>query len=223
MGSPARIARRALGNVFLGVAIGLLGYYGLTNVVSFLEQARLRDALQRFGGVSAKVATDIAVTPGPQFDFAGWEAEDEAYWKGLGEGDPFGRLVIDRMGLDVVVIKGVDVVDLKEGPGWAPYTNLPGLDGNCGISGHRTTYMAPFRQLDTIKSGDTIDLYSPFRRYRYTVTRMFIVNPGQVEVFDPTVTPTLTLTACHPLYSARYRIVVQAEMSQVRRLAATGR
>ncbi len=223
MRDKLKTARRALGNVFLGIAIGLLGYYGLTNLVSVTGQSRLKESLARFGGVSADAAADIAVVTGPQFDFEGWETDDKAYWDGLANGDVFGRLVIDRMGLDVVVVKGVDVADLKMGPGWAPYTDLPGPDGNCGISGHRTTYMAPFRRIDGMQVGDTIDLYSPFRRYRYTVTRTFTVTPDQVEVFDTTETPTLTLTACHPPYSARYRFVVQAQMSEVRRIAPAGK
>jgi len=212
-----------MGNVFLGVAVGLLGYYGLTNLVSLVGQARLRDELVRFGGVSADAAKDIGVVDGPQFDFANWDTEDKAYWDGLGNGDVFGRLVIDRVGLDTIVVKGVGVSDLKRGPGWAPYTDLPGPGGNCGISGHRTTYLAPFRRLDEMKVGDAIDLYSPFRRYRYTVTKVFTVTPDQVEVFDTTETPTLTLTACHPPFSAKYRIVVQAEIEEVRRLARTGK
>lgn len=222
MSNSLRIARRALGNVFLGIAIGLLGYYGLTNLVSVVGQSRLKESLERFGGLSADAASDIGLLPGPQFDFDGWEGDDKAYWEGLDTGDVFGRLVIERMGLDVVVVKGVGTADLKKGPGWAPYTNLPGPDGNCGISGHRTTYMAPFRDIDGLRVGDTIDLYSPFRRYRYTVTRTLTVTPDRVEVFDPTETPTLTLTACHPPYSARFRFVVQATMSEVRRLAPVG-
>jgi len=215
--------RRALSNIFLGITVGLLGYYGLTNLVSIAGQARLKETVERFSGMSADSVRDIGLLEGPRFDFEGWEADDKAYWESLGEGDVFGRLAIERMGLDVIVIKGVSVANLKEGPGWAPYTDLPGLNGNCGISGHRTTYMAPFRRLDTVQVGDTIDLYSPYRRYRYTVVRAFTVTPSKVEVFATTESPTLTLTACHPPYSARLRIVVQAELSEVKRLARTGK
>ncbi len=209
---------RALGNVFLGVAIGLLGYYGLTSLLSAAEQARLRHDLERYGGVSASVPADIGVKDGPALDFTDWEAQDKAYWDGLAEGGVFGRLVIDRMDLDTMVVKGVAVGDLKKGPGWVTYTDLPGATGNCGISGHRTTYLAPFRRIEELRPGDTIDLYSPFRRYRYTVVRTFTVTPDKVEVFDPTPVPTLTLTACHPPYSARYRYIVQAELTEAKRL-----
>jgi sortase A len=72
--------------------------------------------------------------------------------------------------------------------------------------------------LDRLAEGDTIDLFSPYRRYRYVVERQLIVTPDRVEVFSSTLEPTLTLTACHPPFSARYRIVVQARLSDVRRI-----
>ncbi len=212
-----------MGNVFLGVAVGLLGYYALTSMLSWVEQARLRQDLEHLGGVSASSPEDIGVSgSGPALDFEGWEAQDKAYWAGLAEGGIFGRLVIDRMDLDTIVVKGVAVADLKKGPGWVTSTDLPGPSGNCGISGHRTTYLAPFRQIDQLVPGDAIDLYSPYRRYRYTVVRAFTVTPDKVEVFDPTETSTLTLTACHPPFSARFRYIVQAELIEVRPLEQGG-
>ncbi len=217
MRSKASVLMRALSNVFLGVAVGLLGYYALTAALSWVEQARLREDLQQFGGISAELADDIVVSgSGPTLDFEGWELQDKAYWDSLADGAVFGRLVVSRMNLDTLVVRGVEVADLKKGPGWVDYTSLPGPGGNCGISGHRTTYLAPFRRIDQIEQGDTIDFYSPYRRYRYTVTRAFVVTPDKVEVFDLTETPTLTLTACHPPYSARYRYIVQAELTEVR-------
>ncbi|MCE5190537.1 MAG: hypothetical protein LLG08_02030, partial [Actinomycetia bacterium] len=130
MRSAGRVLSRVLGNVFLGVAIGLLGYYGLTNLVSWLDQAKLRGQLERFGGVSASTPGDIAVrADGPALDFTGWKAEDQAYWQGLADGGVFGRLVINRMRLDSIVVKGVATSDLKKGPGWVTYTDLPGPGG----------------------------------------------------------------------------------------------
>ena len=65
-------------------------------------------------------------------------------------GGVFGRLVIERMELDTLVVKGHTRAVLKKGPGWIDYTDLPGPTGNAGISGHRTTYGAPFRRLDEL-------------------------------------------------------------------------
>lgn len=207
-----RAVLRWLGNLFLGIAVGLLGYYALTNLVTESEQRELRTQV-------TPLAYEHSLEPGPTLDFAGWEDEDAAYWRDLRAGGAFGRLVAEKLGLDVVVVKGVTPADLRRGPGWITYTDPPGPTGNTGISGHRTTYGAPFRQLDRLGPGDTIDIYSPYRRYTYRVVRKFTVTPDKTEVVASTETPTLTLTACHPPYSARYRLIVQSELVEVRKLS----
>jgi len=210
---------RALGSILMGVALGLLGYYLVTDVVAGVEQRSLRESLKELGPVGTSgSASEIAVEEGPAMDFSGWETQDRAYWEALPIGGTFGRLVATRMSLDSVVVKGAKPRTLQRGPGWIATTNLPGPIGNCAISGHRTTYRAPFRRIDRMALGDVIDLYSPYRRYRYKVVKTFTVRPRQVEVIRPTARPTLTLTACHPPYSAAYRFIVQAELVEVSRL-----
>jgi sortase A len=211
-----------LGNMLIGVAIGLVGYNAATAGVTGLEQSRLRQELEDFQqavpGAVESTSTPSGQADGPRFDYGAWEAEDAAYWTGLATGAVFGSIVAPAMNLDSVIVKGVATRDLRNGPGWAPSTDLPFRTGNVGISGHRTTYGAPFRRLDRLAEGDTIDLFSPYRRYRYVVGRQMIVTPDSVEVFSSTEEPTLTLTACHPPFSARYRIVVQARLIDVRRI-----
>lgn len=203
---------RGAGNVFLGIAVGILGYYAITDAVTRFEQRALR------AGVPDGMYATVIADEGPALDFEGWEEEDAAYWNGLKPGEAFGRLVAEDMGLDSVVVKGVTRADLKKGPGWIPYTDLPGPTGNVGISGHRTTYGAPFRLLDRLDTGDTIEFFSPFRRYRYRVKRVFSVTPDKTEVVASTDRPTLTLTACHPPYSARLRLIVQADLVEAKRI-----
>ena len=71
-------------------------------------------------------------------------------------GDPIGRIRIPAIGVDFIVIQGVDISDLKEGPGHFPQTPLPGQPGNVALAGHRTTYQAPFDRLDELQPGDEI-------------------------------------------------------------------
>ena len=213
-----RLFAHALGNVLLGLAIGIACYYLATDLLAGWRQNQLRSEA---GGLDVMTVADPATLLDQSIDamdFGEWEESDVAYWQSLAEGGIFGRLVIDRIRLDTLVVKGHSRATLKKGPGWIDYTDLPGASGNAGISGHRTTYGAPFRALDTVRTGDTIDLYSPFRRYRYEVFRVFTVTPDQVEVVDPTIEPQLTLTACHPPYSARQRLIVQARLVEVRRV-----
>ena len=105
---------RGAGNVFLGIAVGILGYYGITDAVTRGEQRELRSQAP-----SSMYATVIEEA-GPALDFEGWEQEDAAYWDGLEPGEAFGRLVSPAMELDSVVVKGVARSDLKKGPGWIP-------------------------------------------------------------------------------------------------------
>ena len=94
-------------------------------------------------------------------------------------GTPLGRIVIPKIKVDVVVIEGVGKSDLREGPGHWPETPFPGQGGNFVVSGHRTTYGAPFFKLDRLKAGDEIDLLMPYVSARYEVTEVLIVAPNQ--------------------------------------------
>lgn len=132
-------------------------------------------------------------------------------------GDVVARITAPSIGLDAMVVelKGLDDVEnLKRGPGHVPGTALPGESGNCVISGHRTTYGAPFRDVDRLRPGDPVVLQTPGGRYEYLVTGQRVVLPGDMSVLEPTPDPILTLTACHPRYSASRRLVVTAVLSR---------
>lgn len=217
-GSWLGIAAHAAGNVLLGLALGIAVYYLVTDLLGAWRQGQLREELDSLGAVGSPAPDRLlAEESSDPFDLEGWE-QDEEYWLNLPRGDVFGRLLIPRMDLDTAVVKGHQRDVLKKGPGWIDYTDLPRDTGNCAISGHRTTYGAPFRRLDEMVEGDTIDFYSPFRRYRYEVFRSFSVTPDRVDVVATTPEPTLTLTACDPPYSAAYRLIVQAKLVEIRRI-----
>lgn len=121
---------------------------------------------------------------------------------------------IPRIGLDDIIVAGVSRDDLKEGPGHYPQTPMPGQLGNSAIAGHRTTYGAPFLHVDDIEPGDEIVVTTPYGRFVYLMTSTEIVTPDNWEVIrttDPTIA-TLTLTSCHPIGTARDRIIVYAEL-----------
>ena len=123
------------------------------------------------------------------------------------------RIETPAIGLDWIVVVGVGVDELKKGPGHYPDTPLPGEAGNVGIAGHRTTYGAPFLDIDELAAGDEIILTNTGGgRFVYRVTEQFIVSPSEYEVLAPTDEPILTLTSCHPRYSASKRIIVRGEL-----------
>jgi LPXTG-site transpeptidase (sortase) family protein len=204
-----------VGNILLGFAIGLASYYGITDVLASRAQSGLQESLGDLGSIA--IANPPLALPESD-EWSGWDDQDRAYWTELEEGGVFGRLVIESIGVDSVVVKGTEREDLQKGPGWIVQTDLPGPTGNVGISGHRTTYGAPFRDIDQLIPGDRLVLYSPFRRYVYEVTGQLVVTPDEVWVVDSTEDPQLTLTACHPPYSAEFRIIVQSRLVEAERL-----
>jgi sortase A len=124
------------------------------------------------------------------------------------EGDAAAHISIPEIGLDKVVVEGVSVADLKRGPGHYPGSPMPGQPGNAAIAGHRTTYGAPFNRIDELEPGDEILVTTVQGSFRYEVVDQQIVSPAQVDVLNDFGDNRLTLTACHPKYSARQRIVV---------------
>jgi sortase A len=127
-------------------------------------------------------------------------------------GEPFARLVIDRIGLDAILFEGVDRSTLKLGPGHMPGTPLPGQPGNAVLSGHRTTYGRPFFDLDQLVSGDEIQVETALGISTYAVRDILIVEPTDVWVADHIDGAWLTLTTCNPRFSAAQRLVIQAEL-----------
>jgi sortase A len=110
------------------------------------------------------------------------------------------------------VVEGVRTADLRNGAGHMPNTALPGQPGNAVISGHRTTYGEPFRQLDALDPGDRIEVETALGTHVYTVRETRVVKPTDVWVAEPRDGAWLTLTTCHPEFSARERFVVFAEL-----------
>ena len=138
------------------------------------------------------------------------------------EGDPVARLEMPTIGVDNIVVAGVDKSDLKKGPGHYPETPMPGQLGNAAIAGHRTTYGQPFFNVDKLEIDDEIVVTTLEGRFVYRVTGQRIVSPSEYEVVattDPT-TATLTLTSCHPKYTARERIIIFSELDAAASSAA---
>ena len=125
------------------------------------------------------------------------------------------RLLIPRLDLDWYVVQGVGKDDLTKGPGHFRETPLPGQLGNAAIAGHRTTHGAPFGDLDEMEPGDliTVVMANGSGTFTYSVTNTLIVEPSEYGKVIPTIdssVATLTLATCHPEYTSKQRLVVQA-------------
>ncbi len=213
---PTRASRAVWGvGVFLLVAGFLVVTFWAylvwgTAVGQHAAQARLATALTK--RYAAPLAPKASPTPTTRPDSS---APDGPFvWPQLGNGDPVARIVIPRIGLDMVVVQGTDTSDLREGPGHYPSTPLPGQPGNVAIAGHRTTYAHPFYNLNELSAGDSILVTVPGHVWRYVVRVQMVVTPGDVAVAGPLTEggSWLTLTTCNPRYSAATRLVVRAQL-----------
>jgi sortase A len=199
---------RGTGWTFIGMGSFVLYFlvYQLvgTNAVTSRGQADLRSELQREWSATPaapKPANTKKVAPKPP---------------------PLGKalavLEIPKIQLKKVIVQGVGRDELRKGPGHVPSTVMPGQDGTFGVSGHRTTYGAPFYRLDELGKGDTITVVTREWTYTYSVTRTDIVRPTDTQVLDNVIGPdnkpkaTITMTTCHPRYSARQRLIVFGDL-----------
>ncbi len=128
-------------------------------------------------------------------------------------GEPMALIRIPKIEVEKVVIAGTEIDDLRKGPGHYSETPLPGQKGNAAIAGHRTTYGAPFHNIDQLVPGDTIEVTTVLGTVSYTVDQEpFVVDPSQVDVLDNKNDNRLTLTSCHPKFSAEQRLIVTAKL-----------
>jgi sortase A len=129
------------------------------------------------------------------------------------DGDAVGRIKIPKIGVSQVVVEGTNTSDLMRGPGRYDDSSLPGLPGTTAVAGHRTTYGAPFRNINKLKRGDRLMMEMPYGKFTYELIRTRIVDPSDYGVTRSVRgQDRLVLTACHPLYSAAQRIVVFARL-----------
>jgi sortase A len=127
-------------------------------------------------------------------------------------GNALGRIEIAAIGLDWTVVEGVTKSDLRKGAGHMPDTAMPGQPGNAVISGHRTTYGAPFQNLSNTHKGDLITVTTATGSHVYQIVEKRVVEPNETWVTGQWDGSWLTLTTCHPKFSSQQRLIVFARL-----------
>jgi sortase A len=125
-------------------------------------------------------------------------------------GAPIARLVIPRLGLDEIVLEGVDDDALNAGPGHLPGSALPGERGNTVIAAHRDRH---FAKLGQVSVGDTVITETGSRRLSWVVIATRVIDADAPALFR-TKEATLTLTTCWPIRyfgSAPERLILTAK------------
>lgn len=214
-----------IGRLLIGAGVLVLLFVGYQLWGTGLHEARAQDQLERdFRALVSQTTTTDPAAPATS-TVAELPAEDEATSTTapahpVDPGEVLARIEIPRIGVDKLVVQGVTTSALRKGPGHYPTTALPGHLGNAAIAGHRTTYGAPFADIDKLAPGDDIIVSTAEGRFTYRVlpaptnaaSGHFIVKPSDVWVLDNSSDARLTLTACHPKYSAKQRIIVVAKL-----------
>ncbi|MFI0351818.1 class E sortase [Actinomadura sp. 9N407] len=133
-------------------------------------------------------------------------------------GQRIARISIPRMKVRGPVRQGVSRRVLARGIGHHPGTAMPGEIGNAVLLAHRTTYKAPFSNIQRMRTGDRITVTTGGRTYVYRTYKKRIISPRKTSVLAPVPfkrgaqarDSVLTLISCHPRGSDRKRLVVLA-------------
>ncbi|HEY8300952.1 MAG TPA: class E sortase [Jatrophihabitans sp.] len=227
-GDRVRFVLRGIGQtlITLGVVVLLFVVYEVyvTNWFAEHEQAQVRTALKKQW---------LDAVKDPLLPLPGQSAPK------LPEGQGIAYLYIPRLGRDFgyAIVQGTSQADLEKGPGHYVGTALPGQRGNFAIAGHRVGKGEPFLNLDQLQAGDAVIVQTDSNWFVYRVGG----TPGDIsaagldgvpgrEIVDPSdgnvLLPVpdhpdapakhrwMTLTTCHPKFTATQRMILHAVLAQ---------
>jgi sortase A len=137
-------------------------------------------------------------------------AEARRYRASVHRGQAIGRILVPRLHLAMVLVNGTDHDSLKRGPGRYPGSFMPGQGRLVYVAGHRTTYLAPFSHIDSLRPGDLITIQVPYGSFVYVVRSHRIVAATDVAVLRSPDHEVVILQACHPRFFATQRYLVYA-------------
>jgi sortase A len=209
---------RHISTLVIVAGLGLLAWTGtvyvwkdpFTTLYTAFEQRRLENSLEATFDAWRPLAS--AKPKSVRVDV---HREARAYRMSAEAGDAVARLEIPRLDLDVVVVNGTGVADLRRGPGRHLDSFMPGQGQLVYIAGHRTTYGAPFSHIDKLRHGDQVIVELPYATIEYRVTNNRIVDQHALSVLQSRGHEELVLQACHPRFFASERYLVYARPVQV--------
>jgi sortase A len=137
------------------------------------------------------------------------------YRLSLHEGDAIGRIKIPRLDVNMIVVDGTKTGTLKKGPARHRRTYLPGEGKLVYIAGHRTTYSAPFSDIDDLRRGDRVRLELPYATFEYRIRGHRIVEAHEVSVLRSRRREEVALQACWPRFFASHRYIAYANPVRV--------
>jgi sortase A len=213
-----RAAARGLGELMVTLGVLLLLFLAWQLWWTDVTASRVQDQLTH------QLQQSWKPPPHPGPTSAGPTAPIDDPALKLSDGKAFALIHIPRFGKSYVrpILQGVELPVLDRGVGHYPDSAGPGAVGNFAVAGHRVTYAKPFNLIAELQPGDPIVVETATAWYVYRVQRHEIVTPDRVDVVAPVpekpkAKPTermMTMTACHPMFSARERYVVFSQLDR---------
>jgi LPXTG-site transpeptidase (sortase) family protein len=133
----------------------------------------------------------------------------------LPDADGFpGYISIPQIGLTSLVRDGTEFVDID--PSHLVESRTPNQPGNVAIFGHRVSFGHEFKNIDKLGENSLVYLTIGKKIYTYRVTAVDIRLPTDPLLYASTSNDqTLSLVACHPPHSVKYRIVAHAVLIDI--------
>ena len=209
---------RAFGTLLIVVGLGALVWAfavwrwedPFTSLYTAYEQRGLSSGLdERFASYTPAVERPETLDP------ADLAVEARRYRAETTSGEGIGRLEVPRLGMRMVLVYGTDTETLKRGPGLDPRTSFPGQNRLVYVAGHRTTYSAPFSDIESLRNGDLIHVEMPYGTFTYTVTGSRIVASDNLSVLTSRRYEQIALQACHPRFFATHRWITYGRLTNV--------
>jgi sortase A len=191
---------------FLALGIALLGVVGYAFLDAKLFQERESKRLNQAMKPSAELSVEIR----PQAVPVTSSSVADSQHMNVAPGAAIGRIEISRIGIDVIIVEGIDGKTLRRGVGHVTGTALPGEPGNVAIAGHRDTF---FRALRNVRQDDEVIITALDGTYRYQVDWVKVVDDDAAQVLSDSDESILTLVTCYPFYfvgPAPKRFIVRA-------------
>jgi len=186
----------------------------VTAVIALIKRSEINQQYLSYSSAPLAAAQRHALTDLPSLeDRIAFLARSEQHE--VATGDAIGQLTIPKISASYIIVQGTNTASLEKGPGHYPATAFPGLGQTVAIAGHRTTYLAPFRNINALGPGDQILVKMPYGLFTYSVQYTKIVVPTALWITRNVGYERLVLSACNPLYSASQRIVVFARLKSV--------
>jgi sortase A len=187
-----------------------------TAIYTKYEQHKLASSFShRFADYHPPAAAKTGPATSLAAERARVKAAAAAYRRALHEGEPVGRMIVPRLGLKIIVVNGTSHDDLTKGPGRELHSYMPGEGELVYVAGHRTTYLAPFAHIDSLRSGDRVTFELPYARFDYVITGHRIVAADDLAVLRSHHKELLALQACHPRFFASHRWIAYARLVRV--------